>query len=342
LAQGILREGKADFISMGRALIADPMFIRKVQQGRYREIRPCIGCTDCVNPYYRGKIPHMTCAVNPVAGEETKFKIEPALKPKNVLVVGGGPAGMEAAYVAVSRGHKATLWDKSDRLGGKLNIAALLPYQDELRDLVRYYEDELRRVGVVVELGKEATPISIIRQGADVVILATGSTASLPKGRGIARQKVAMAEDVLMGRAKVGGRVAVLGGGILGCELAEFLADRGSKVVIVKGSRELAFDASTVVRLHLLQSLERRGVEVIASAKDQEITHGGLTFGTLQGEKVTVAADTIVVAAGAAPDTRLFESLRGRIPELYSVGDCANPGKIWEAIRDGAGVGARI
>jgi 2,4-dienoyl-CoA reductase-like NADH-dependent reductase (Old Yellow Enzyme family)/thioredoxin reductase len=342
VAAEILNGGQADFISLGRALLADPEFPKKTMEGRQNEIRQCIACMECMNPVHREEKPYVRCAINPEVGEEIAYPVEATGNKKRVLVIGGGPAGMEVAFVAASRGHWVTLWEKSERLGGQLKTAVRLPYKQELSNLLAYFESELERLGVQVELGKDFDSDSITRSKADVLVLATGSSPFSPDIPGLYKRKAIMASGVLNGEEEAGRKVIVLGGGLLGCETAEFLADQGKRVVIVEILDEVARDASLFVRWPLLESLKNKKVEIMTGVKDEEVIDEGLKLTDKEGRRVLVEAETIVVAAGAKPERSSYEALTDRFARIYSVGDCVQPGKIWDAIHAGAAMGRRI
>jgi 2,4-dienoyl-CoA reductase-like NADH-dependent reductase (Old Yellow Enzyme family)/thioredoxin reductase len=342
LAAKILEEGKADFLSLGRALIADPEFPNKAREGREQEIRPCIACLDCMNPVYREKIPHLNCAVNPDVGKEKGVKREPALKRKRILVIGGGPAGMEAGFKAASRGHRVTLWDQADRLGGKLNTAILPPHKEGFANLIDYFERKLKRVGVKVELARKATLPSIVSVDPEVLILATGSTHLQANIKGTNKEKVVMAEELLKDKAATGQKVIILGGGLLGCEIAEFLLDQGKKVVIVEVLNEIASDASLFLKWPLLDSLEKKGLGILVGVKDEEILDEGLALTDSEGRRRILKADKIVIAAGGRPNGHLFGAVKDKFPEVYAIGDCVKPGRIWDAIHEGAAIGLAV
>jgi len=342
LAARILEEGKADFISLGRALVADPEFPSKAREGREEEIRPCIACMDCMNPVYREKIPHVNCAVNPTVGKEGLSKSERPTKKRRILVIGGGPAGMEAALTAASRGHTVMLWDQGDRLGGQLNMAILPPHKEGFVSLMDYFQRQLKRAGIKVELGRKATLSSMISVDAEVVILATGSTPSRPKIKGIHKGKVVIAEEVLKDKAVTGEKAIILGGGLLGCEMAEFLLDKGKKVVIVEVLNEIASEASIFLKWPLLDSLKKKGAEILIGVKDEEIVDEGLALTDSEGRRRTLVADTIVIAVGGTPDKHLFGAVKNKFPEVYAIGDCVKPGRIWDAIHAGYALGQNI
>ncbi|GAG45381.1 unnamed protein product, partial [marine sediment metagenome] len=223
-AEHILRQGKADLVGMGRGLIADPDLPNKAAEGRLDDIRYCICCNTCIDSM--NTIPgYVRCAINAEAGRETEMTMTPANKPKKVLVAGGGPGGLEAARVAALRGHKVTLYEQSDRLGGQFRIASLPPMKQELTMAIKYLSDQVKKAGVKVEMGKKATPELVEELKPDVVIVATGGLPLIPRNiPGANRKRVVTAHDVLTEKVRTGHKVAILGGGMVGCETAEFLS----------------------------------------------------------------------------------------------------------------------
>ena len=342
LAAEILNDGKADFISMGRGLLADPQFPKKIMEGRQNEIRQCIACMECMNPVHREEKPYVRCAINPAVGEEMEFSIERTRNKKRILVIGGGPAGMEVAFVAALRGHEVTLWEKSERLGGQLKAAIRLPHKEELSNLLAYFERELERLGVHVELAKESDSDSITRSKADVLVWATGSSPFYPNIPGLDKRKAILAPELLKAEEETGKNVIILGGGLLGCEVAEMLADQGKRVVVVEILDDIARDASLFVRWPLLESLRNKKVEIMTGVKNEEVINEGLALTDQEGKRVLVGADTIVVAVGAKREESPHEVPADRVAQIYAVGDCVHPGKIWDAIHSGAAIGLRI
>ncbi|MBI2832779.1 MAG: FAD-dependent oxidoreductase [Chloroflexi bacterium] len=341
LAERVLRHKKADLIVMGRALRADPELPNKLAAGKMKDIVPCLSCSVCGDTFRPNN--ERVCTVNPAIEREGAYRITPAGKKKKVLIVGGGPAGMEAARVAALRGHKVTLFEKGERLGGQLLLATVPPYKDEIARLTGCLVEQMKKAGVKVELKQEISPARLEGEKADVLIIATGAVPSLPQIPGINRGNVVTAADVLSGEIETGERVVILGGGRVGCEIAELLAEKGKMVVVVEMLEKLAPEMTIGQgRQILLGILDQYGVTMLTRVKGEKITDEGLVVSGMDGELRTLPADTIVIAAGYVPDTRLFESLRGKPSETYLIGDCVKARGILEAMDDGARIARQI
>ncbi len=340
LGEKTLQEGKADLIAIGKGLIADPELPMKAASGRVDEIRPCIGCLRCIdNQTVKGK--GIMCSVNAAAGKERESEIKPAGRSKKVFVVGGGPAGMEAAIVAALRGHQVTLYEKQARLGGQLLEAVVPPHKDNLPAFVDYLTSQMTKRGIDVRLGIEATVELISAARPDTVVLAAGVTPSVPRIPGIDRANVITAKQVLNG-ARVGDAVAVIGGGLVGCETAEYLAKQRKKVTIVEMLDEVAGVMPLALRKLLLARLAYMKVTVLTGVKCQELTEGGLLIITREGQEKTIAADSVVLAAGGRPNTALLADLRRTVPAVHLAGDCVEPRGIAEAVADGHSAGLAV
>lgn len=344
IAEGILRDGKADFVALGRALIADPHFPRKAIMGQVDDICMCPACGRCYEDLFKLPMGPLMCTVNLAVGREKEFELglRPAIRGKRVLVVGGGPGGMEAAVIAAQRKHNVTLWEKDNRLGGQLNIAVIPPGKDELNSIAKYLKHHLNELKVEVELGKEATAEKVLEFSPDVVIVAVGSKPLIPEIKGVDRRRVVFFRDVLSGKVDVGKSVIVVGGGFMGCETADFLAEKDKKVTIVEVLAELATEIFYPYAELLVEKLKKNGVEIFTSVKEEEITEKGMEIVDRDGNRVLLEADDIVMASGSVADRVLFESLKGEVSEVYEVGDCREPRRIQEAIYEGAEVGLKI
>ena len=345
----ILEEGKADLIAIGRGTIADPELINKVASGKSEDITPCIDCCGCLDDIMStiagSRVPAVIgirCRVNAAAGKEKEYKIIRAKRPRKVLIIGGGPAGMEAARVAALRGHKVTLWEKEARLGGQLNQAVMPPHKHRIGPLTNYFQTQLKKLGVNVMLNKAATTVMIEEFKPDVVILATGIKPLVPKIPGLDKVHVVQAGDVLENRVEIGDRVIVIGGELIGCETAEFLADKGKRVTVMRRGPEMALGVGFMYRTAFLNRLLEKGVNLLPGIRYDEVIPGGLVFTTKEGNRKTIEADTIVLATGSTPDKELYDEIKSKGFKVCLAGDCVEPRTIREAIADGYRTGLEI
>jgi 2,4-dienoyl-CoA reductase-like NADH-dependent reductase (Old Yellow Enzyme family)/thioredoxin reductase len=341
LAEEAIKTGKADIIAFGRPLFADPELPNKVFEGRLDDIRPCIYCNEgCFGRLFRGLPP--SCDVNYEHGYETKREIKLAEEKKNVLVIGGGPAGMEAARVAALRGHKVTLHEKGDRLGGQFVYASAAPFKEDFKPLLTWFQGQLKKHKVKVELGKESTPGMIDKLGPDAVIVATGANPKIPEIL-VDSKKAVRAIDVLSGKV-VGQRVVVAGGGQIGCETAWFLAGKGKEVSIVEQQPLVSAGQNVASQMLLVKRLRELKVSIITNTFIDSITEDGVVVIDRSG-KYIIEADTVVLALGVQPEAELAEQLKGKINKLYIIGDCSKPQieyRLRNAIHEGSRVAREI
>ncbi len=341
MAEEILESHKADIINIGRPLIADPDLPNKWAEGKLDEIRRCISCNEgCTARMFKGL--EITCTVNPMVGRE--HEIVPAKKSKKVMVIGGGPGGMEAAAVASSRGHKVSLFERGSQLGGQLILAARGPYKREIIWAVEDLEKQLYRQKVSIQKGQEVTVEGIEKFQPEAVIFATGSSPLVPDVEGVNRINVVTSHDVLSDRAKTGDRVVVIGGGSTGAETAEFLADSGKKVVICEILEDVIMDAEPMARKLMLKRLSEKGVRILITCKAKAIRAEGLAV-KRNGKEELIEADTVVLSVGMEPNRGVIDQYRAKglkNIEIYEIGDCVEPHKALEAISQGVEIGERV
>lgn len=341
LAERILQEGKADLIAVCTPLVADPEWPRKARSGRVDDIRLCTGCCSCWSDLAGHRRP-IGCSVNARVGKEAEYVSSPASQPRHVVVVGGGPAGMEAARVAAARGHRVTLFERRPALGGQLLYAELPPHKGEWRAFTDYLRTQLGKSDVDIRLGVRASADDIVAAAPDVVVVATGAAPVKPSIPGIDRPHVASCVEVLTGDHEAGARVVIIGGGCNGSETAEFLAERGREVTLVEIRPQVALDVDYWNRWVLLDRLEAAGVRMLVDARVLEITRVAVLVEASGRPAEPVPADSVVYAVGARAYNPLPAELEGRVPELHVIGDSDSPGRIRQAVDAGYRVGVSI
>jgi 2,4-dienoyl-CoA reductase (NADPH2) len=355
LGEALLRQGKLDLVGMTRRLLADPELPHKVAEGRLDDIVPCAGCNYCWHTRIQNK--PVKCRMNAALGREIEMTITPAEEKKRVLVVGGGPAGMEAARVAALRGHEVTLCDREVRLGGSMSVAALVKdyEREKILDQIGYLKAQLKKLGVKLKLGKEISSPLVEATKADVVILATGGLPHVPDIPGIQSPKVVnnyklhrmlkrymrfFGPNLLAWLTKfwmpVGKNVVIIGGALHGCQLGEFLAKHGRRVTIVDESAKLGDGLLSDDPVRLFRWFQKKGVVLMPAVKYRRITDEGLVLTNNKGRELTLQADTIITALPLKPDTEIAKKLAGgnRV-KVYQIGDCRSPAYMPDAIADG-------
>lgn len=346
IAEATLAQGKADVIGMVKTLIADPHFPNKARTGRTADIRTCIGCTQaCVGHVDLGL--GVGCIYNPVTGREEEWsEVPPAQSARKVIIIGGGPAGMEAARVTAERGHKVTLFDRGSRLGGQIQLVAKAPGRDSFEEIINWFERQLPKLGVDIRLRTEANCDMILDHAPDDIILATGSLPWLPEVSGTDLPHVMTARDVMAGNAMPGERVLVIDtiGRAEAASTADWLAERGHRVELMTGMERIAQNMPSPTRSHLLEKLMNAGVVLRTNTAPWEITSTGVEcYNTITWVPVTLDGyDSIVFGSGGTPDTGLLKSLAGQHPSIHVIGDCFQPRDIELAVIDGHRVGRAL
>jgi 2,4-dienoyl-CoA reductase (NADPH2) len=379
VAEKVLRAGEADFIAMGRKLLADPELPNKLAEDRPGDIRPCIYCYTCVSEIFHSR--HVICAVNAETGHEQTAVITPAQQPRKILVVGAGPAGMEAARVAALRGHEVTLCEAASRLGGTVFFSSIAYAPNEL--LIDYLAQQLRQLPVDIRLGTRVDVALVEQLQPDAVVVATGALREAPAIPGTDQSNVFSGDELralmtgdrtspavvklklfqrlmmfcggLLGITRsgklirrlshwwmpVGKRVAIIGGGLVGVELAEFLAERGRQVSVIEESEKFGVELAVVRRWRVLYDLQQLGVLMINNTRVTAISGNNLQLASTDGE-VVIEADTVILASGAQSNRGLADQLQQRGIETHIAGDCDGVGYIHGAMHDGHRIGCSL
>jgi 2,4-dienoyl-CoA reductase-like NADH-dependent reductase (Old Yellow Enzyme family)/thioredoxin reductase len=342
-AEGILTEGKADFVALGRTLIADPEWPLKAMEDRTEDIRKCITCNVwCIGERVFKNL-HVRCTVNPVAGREHEYPgITSTLSPGHFAIIGGGPAGMEAARVLSTAGHRVELFEREPELGGQVKMAAVPPGKEKIRWATDYLQTQINKLGVEVHLNTLANADTLQGMNLDAVIVATGAKPIIPDIPGVHNPNVTTAWDLLAGRYQVGNKVVIVGGGNVGCETALFLKHQGIDVTVVEMEDELAVDTEPISRMSLLEELKNSGVHTLTRLAVREIKPDGVLAVDSRWNESWLPCTHVVLSVGATPENQLEEELRQRGMRVFVIGDAKKSRKLNHAIFDGFMTAHRI
>lgn len=337
--QQVLQLGQADFVALGRSLIADPDWPRKVQEGRENEIRPCISCNQgCFDRLAVQDT--VLCTVNPQIGRPP-FKLESSDTKKRILVIGGGAAGMQAAATAAARGHQVVLAEQSNELGGQMLLAKAPPDRGDISLLIDYLKGNLKKRGVEVRLSEKVTAETVAKVAPDVVVIATGGVPMIPKT--LNNDRTISAWELLQQSEIKTARYLIVGGGLVGCETADLLSENPeNKVVIVEMMSEIARDAGSDIKNFMMSKFSSRGVDVRCNTRLKEISNGRAVLVKGEDKESEIDYDVLVIAVGTRSDHELADCIALSGCEIYVAGDCIRPRRILDAIADGDRIGRLI
>lgn len=340
MADQIIADGKADLISMGRALIADPRLPQKAKEGRLAEIIPCISCNKCIQTL---RMDSVRCSVNPETGNEGRFRYSKADRSKQVWVIGGGPGGLKAAEIAALRGHQVKIFEKKNELGGRVRLGANPPQKQVLNEFIDYLVRRVKSLGITIEMGKAFTSDMLEPVKPDVVVVATGASPQFPNWKGIEESGALSVDDVLADGADIGARVLVVGGGGTGAEIADLLSEIGKKVTLVEMLEDIASDLVNHLQHYLKQRLTQKGVAVLTSTRVKALGKGYVMIEDASGVRKLDDFDTIVLALGSEKSNdAIYKNLEGKVSELHVIGDARQPREIVDAVYEGEEIAVKL
>ena len=334
IADEIIKQGMADLVCIGRGLLADFELPQKALEGRLDEIRPCIGCNTCMESIFRkGRI---ECLVNPTLGREKEMEIRPADRPRKVMVIGRGPGGLNAAWIAAKRGHDVHLFEKQDFLGGQLLTGSTPWFKQDLMDLVRFQKCRVDKSSVVQHLGCEVKMTDIREFAPDIIIMATGSLPVIPQVEGIDKPIVVTYETILDGTPIPDEPVVIIGGGATGCELSLHLSESGSRGTLVEMMPKIGKGIEAVTKKLIKQKLKDYKVQVLTQTYLVNIVDQGAIVAGPDDDTMLLEAERVVLAVGTRSASRLYEEVTAEGYEVHRIGDCLEPRNTKAAIHESA------
>jgi 2,4-dienoyl-CoA reductase-like NADH-dependent reductase (Old Yellow Enzyme family)/thioredoxin reductase len=340
IADEILDQGKADLVCIGRGLLADPELPKKALAGNYEDIRICIACNTCMQSIFRkGRI---ECLVNPSLGREKEMAINPTEHPKKIMVIGGGPGGLNAARIAAMRGHQVSLYEKDPELGGQLISGSATPHKKELHNLINFLIGQIKKYHVDCRLSTNVS-IDIIKQNKpDAVIIATGSTPFIPQVEGIESHIVCTSKNFFNGNLSNINKAVVIGGGATGCEIALNLSEKGCDVTLVERLPKIGIQIEAITRKIVIQSLKKNNVKMLTNFKLSKISDNGAFVDDKDGNSLFLEGDRVIITIGNKPNNNLYADTLNLGIETYHLGDCVEVRSAKEAIYEGAVISKMI
>jgi 2,4-dienoyl-CoA reductase-like NADH-dependent reductase (Old Yellow Enzyme family)/NADPH-dependent glutamate synthase beta subunit-like oxidoreductase len=340
MADQIIQDQKADLVSMGRALIADPRLPEKAKQGQFDDIIPCISCNKCIQTL---RVDAVRCSVNPETGNETQMRYSKADPSKTVWVIGGGPGGLKAAEIAALRGHQVKIFERKNQLGGRVRLGANPPKKDVLNEFIDYLVKRVKTLGVAIEMGKAFTADMLDPARPDAVVVATGASPQFPDWPGIEESGALSVDDVLSGGADIGDKVLVVGGGGTGAEIADYLSEAGKRVTLVEMLEDIASDLIIHLQHYLKQRLGEKGVTIHTSAEVKELGKGYVMIEDASGTRKLDNFDSIILAMGSEKSNdAVYKNLEGKVSELHVIGDAREPREIVDAVYEGEEIAIKL
>jgi 2,4-dienoyl-CoA reductase-like NADH-dependent reductase (Old Yellow Enzyme family)/thioredoxin reductase len=343
-AEHLISNGFADMVALGRALVADPDWPRKAREGRAEDIVPCIRCLQCYHISTNRR--NVGCSVNPRYSNESWIprKLEKADIKKKIMVIGAGPAGLQAALTADRRGHEVVLFEKNSFLGGELHYVAMEHYKKDIKAFLDYLKAQIKKSNVEVHLETEVTPELVKKVMPDALIIAVGASPATPRIPGIEKRHVINFYHAIEHEDKIGQNVVIIGGGTIGAEIGlELSLLKRKNVTIIELTGEIASQGNMLYRIALHQKIKQANtLNIMLKTACQEIREDGVVVKTSDGEEKFICADTVIIATGMKPNKSAAESFYGIVPETFMVGDCIKPRKIMEAVMEGYTIASNL
>jgi 2,4-dienoyl-CoA reductase-like NADH-dependent reductase (Old Yellow Enzyme family)/thioredoxin reductase len=340
IADDILDQGKADLVCIGRGLLADPEFPKKALAGNFEDIRICIACNTCMQSIFRkGQI---ECLVNPSLGREKEMRITPADHPKKIMVIGGGPGGLNVARIAAMRGHHVSLYEKAPALGGQLILGSAAQHKKELHNLINFLINQVKKHNVDCRLSTTVSIGTIKQNEPDAVVIATGSSPFIPQVEGIESHNIYTSKNFFNGELININKAVVVGGGATGCEIALNLSEKGCNVTIVEQLPKIGIQIEAITRKMIIQLLKRNNVKILTNIKLSKVSENGAFVADADGNSRFVEGDKVIITIGNKPNNDLYHEASNLGIETYQIGDCVEARSAKEAIYEGAMIGKMI